>query len=418
MGFTANEAIGLRKEFVLDAHSSNSIQLELLDHSTHIVEVPVSGITGEGISDLLVIIAGIAQKYLKEGLEVESGEGKGTVLEVKDYKGLGTTIDVILYDGEIRKSDYLVIGGNVTIKTRVKALLKPKSLKELRTGSDFLSVDSVSAAAGIKLSAPSLEGAVAGSPLRAVRSERDVEKAEEEVREEVEEVEIETDRKGAVLHADTLGSLEALIKSLKEILPIRKAVVGNVTKSDIMEIKSLEKPVIFAFGIKPSQDILNLAKDNNVKLFHSDVIYSLIEEYRKLVEDEKRASEDKLLQEVPRPGRVRVLPGYVFRQSKPAVFGVEVMKGVIKPRYKLKKGDKVVGEIKEIQLKGENVQEAGTGDKVALSMEGVIIGKHINEGDVLDTHLTQNALDALQRIRGKLTEEEKELLDEISGSKF
>jgi len=384
------------------------------DFAKQIGVVPVSGVTGEGIPDLLMMLAGIAQKYLQDRLGISPGEGKGTVLEVKEYRGLGTTIDVVIYDGEVNKGDHLVIGGKKTITTRVKALLEPAPLKELRMEKDFIKQDSVSAAAGVKIAAPDLENVIAGSPLRAVKNERDLESARREVEKEIAEVEIETDKEGMVLLADTLGSLEALIKTLKDTgLQIRKAKVGNITKSDVMEIKSLEEPMIFAFGLKPPQDILKIAKDNNIKVFHSDVIYRLIEDYQKWEQEKKKRKEEMLLEKTTRPAKIRVLPGCVFRQSKPAVFGIEVVKGTIKPGYTLKIKNKILGEIKEVQSEGENVPEAKIGDKVAISMPGVVVGKHVKENDILETKLNEEDIKNLEKIKSKLRADELELLEEV-----
>ncbi|RLI96316.1 MAG: translation initiation factor IF-2 [Candidatus Aenigmatarchaeota archaeon] len=386
------------------------------DYTRQVAVVPVSGITGEGIPDLLMVLAGISQKFLKDNLEVQPGEGKGTVLEVKEYRGLGVTIDVVIYDGEIRRGDYLIIGGSTpetTVITRVKALLKPNPLSEMRVEKNFISTERVSAAAGVKIAAPGLENVIAGSPLRAVSDKSMIDKAVKEVKEEIEEVEIETDHTGFILKADTLGSLEALIKSLKSMnMPIRKAHVGTITKTDILEAKTMEKPLIFAFGVAPSDEIKKLARDNNVKIFSSDVIYKLIEDYNKWEEEKRKLKEEELLEKTTRPGRVRIMRGCIFRRSRPAIFGVEVIKGTIKPGYRLTKNGKIIGEIKEIQSRGENTGEAHTADKVALSMEDVVIGEHINEGDILEVFLTDRDKTNLEKIRSKLSEDEKELLDE------
>ena len=80
------------------------------DFKKQVAIVPCSGRTGEGISELLVMLAGLAQRFLKEKLEI-SKEAKGTVLEVKEVKGLGTTIDAIIYDGKISVGNYLIVGG-------------------------------------------------------------------------------------------------------------------------------------------------------------------------------------------------------------------------------------------------------------------------------------------------------------------
>jgi translation initiation factor 5B len=385
------------------------------DFAKQVSIVPVSGITGEGVPDLLMLVAGIAQKYLKDRLAIAPGEGKGTVLEVKEYRGLGTTMDVVIYDGEVSRGDYLVIGGERMVTTRVKALLEPAPLKELRMEKDFIQQESVAAAAGVKIAALGIDGVIAGSPVRAVKNPRDLERARKEIEEEIEEVEVETETKGAVLKADTLGSLEALIKSLGDAgVRIRKARVGNITRSDIMEIRTLDEPVIFAFGLKPSQEVMKLAEDNRIKVFSSDVIYRLIEGYREWERDKKERAEAMLLEKVRRPATVRFLPGCTFRQSRPAVIGVEVIKGTLKPGYVLKNRDRVIGEIKEMQKEGENVPEARMGDKVALSIPDLVVGKHASEGDVLRTRLTDKDIKSLERIRKKLRADELELLEEIN----
>jgi translation initiation factor 5B len=254
---------------------------------------------------------------------------------------------------------------------------------------------------------------IAGSPLRAVRDESGIEKAKHEIEKEIEEVEIETDKEGIVLKADTLGGLEALIKILREMgISIRKAKVGDLTKSDIMEIRGMKEPVVFCFNVKTPQDVQELAKDNNVTIFCSNVIYTIIEEYQEWVQDRKKREEEAILNRAARPGRVRVLPGYVFRQSRPAVFGVEVLKGILKPGIRLKNKKEIVGEVKEMQMSGDNVKEAKSGDKVAISMPDVTIGKEVKEGDELEVFLSYEDLDTLRSIRHKLSEEERELLDE------
>jgi translation initiation factor 5B len=98
------------------------------------------------------------------------------------------------------------------------------------------------------------------------------------------------------------------------------------------------------------------------------------------------------------------------------VFGIEVDKGIVKPGYKLvnKKSGDSVGEIREIQSQGENVQEAKTGERVALSMNDVVIGKNVNEGDVLVTSLKDSDIEGLAQISKKLTIEERGLLKEMA----
>jgi translation initiation factor 5B len=363
-----------------------------------------------------MLLAGLAQKYLEKRLEISEGVGKGTILEVREFRGLGTTIDVILYDGFAHKGDTLVIGGREMIVTKVKALLKPEPLKEMRVERVFQPIDSASAACGVKISSPNLEGVIAGSPVRFVCDERDLEGAKADIAKEIEEVEIETENDGAILKADTLGSLEGLLKVLKELnIPIRKAKVGNVVRADVMESAGMKKPVIFAFNVDVLPDADESASKQGVEIFRSNIIYRLVEGYEKWEADTKKNAEAKLAESVTHPGRMKILRGYVFRQSKPAIFGVEIEAGIIKPGYKLRKDGKVVGEIKELQAEGENVGEAKAGTKVAVSMDGVTIGRHINEGDTLDNALFDRDIEILKRIKHKLPEDERRLLEELEG---
>ncbi|MDD3398856.1 MAG: GTP-binding protein, partial [Candidatus Methanomethylophilaceae archaeon] len=69
-----------------------------IDNFTRTVAlVPVSAKTGEGIADLLLVLIGLAQRFLEEQLRQESGPGRGTILEIKEERGLGQTLDIILY---------------------------------------------------------------------------------------------------------------------------------------------------------------------------------------------------------------------------------------------------------------------------------------------------------------------------------
>ncbi|MFP4045503.1 MAG: translation initiation factor IF-2 [Candidatus Aenigmatarchaeota archaeon] len=377
--------------------------------------VPVSGITGEGVPDLLSILVGLSQKFLADEIEMKDEVGKGNVLEVKETKGLGTTIDVILYEGEINKGDTLVIGGERPIVTKIRALLEPRQMKELRTEKQFRRVDNVRAAAGVKISAPGLEDAVAGSPMHVVRNEEDIETVKKELQREVEDIEIETEGEGIILKADTLGSLEGLIKILKDKeIPIRRAKIGDVTRRDVMEEKSVDDPLkraIFAFNV----DVAEQAEEckDDVKIFKDPVIYRILEEYEEWKEERKEEMKREKLEQVTRPGKLQLLPGYVFRQRKPAIVGSEVVDGVIKPGYNLVKEGKIVGKIQEIQKEGVNVDKAETGDKVAVSISKVTVGRQVEEGDVLYNALSDKDIRRLEELEEYLSKPEKRVLEEV-----
>jgi len=383
------------------------------DYKKIITIVPVSGISKEGIPELLVMLAGLAQSFLKEQLEVSKGIGRGSVLEVKELRGLGTTIDVILYDGEIRRGDWIIVGGKEPIVTRVKALLKPRPLKEIRVEKQFDNIDYVSAASGVKISAPDLEKVIAGSPIVFVSDEEKVEEIKKELKAITEQIEFEKEGEGLILKADNLGSLEALIGIFKDKVPIKKAEIGKVLRKDVIEIETVKdrlNRVIIAFNVDIDDIAAKEARDKSLTILQNKVIYQLVESYDKFIEEERERIRLEKLETIIMPAKIRILPGHTFHVSKPAIVGVEILAGEIKSGYKLKKDGKEIGEIKAIQSEGAAVAKASVGEKVAISIEGPTVGRQIEEGDELTTIITQDDLKILKELNMK---QEIELAKEI-----
>ena len=388
------------------------------DFTKQIAIAPVSSITKEGIAELLALLAGLAQRFLREKMRC-SGKAKGIILEVKEVKGLGLTLDVILYDGKLSREDYLIIGGKDPIVTKVKALLLPRPLQEIRVEKKFINVDEVRAAVGVKVVAQNLENAIAGMPIRATKDEKEIPELIEEVRIE-KYVEFERDPNGVIIKADTVGSLEAMVKLLKEAgIPIRKADIGSITREDLVEgelIQDKYRKVILAFNIKVDEQTINEAKNFGLKVFSSNVIYRIIEEYKQWMEEERRKDIEAKLAILPRPVKLRVIPGAIFRSSKPAIFGVDVLEGTLKAGVTLKKGNKIIGSVKEIQSEGRTIHQAIKGERVAISVEEAIVGRNVFENDILVSDLSKEDVEKLKEVFDYLREDEKSLLVEISES--
>lgn len=377
--------------------------------------VPVSGMLGFGIPELVAMLVGLSQQFLKDELDVEQGMGKGSILEVKEVKGLGVAVDAILYDGSIKEGDYLVIGGENPVVTNIRSLLKPPPLGEMRVEKKFERVKIVNAASGVKISATGLENAIAGMPFRATSDKQLLGKLTEELREQVTEAEIEETTDGTTIKADTLGSLEAIVKILKaKGVPIKRARIGSVTRKDVMEIKSMpeDKRIIFAFNVPVLKDAEVEAK-GDVKMFNSSIIYELLEEYEKWIGNWEEERDKAALENVIRPGKVRFLSGYVFRQRKPAIIGVEVENGIIRTGYSMMKDGKTIGRIVDIQKEGKSVGEAKRGEQVALSIEGPTVGRQINEGDVLFNRIGDEDRRKLGGLKKSLKNGEADVLEEL-----
>ena len=367
-----------------------------------------------------MVLTGLAQKYMERNLNIDiEGPAKGTVLEVKEEPGIGKTIDVILYDGTLRKNDTIVIGTlTEPIATKVKALLEPLPLKDIRDKkTKFTQVSRVLAAIGIKISAPDIDEVVAGMPLRSC-SQDEIDKVKHEIKKEVEEVIIETEAQGIVIKADSLGSLEALIKLLKEKnISVKKASIGNISKKDISDAStSYEKDplssAILGFNVNLSSDIIAY---QNVKILTNNVIYKLIEDFEKWQQEEKKKLESKELEFLVKPCKIQIMKGYVFRQNNPAVVGVDVLEGKLKVNAPLMKKDgNRITEAKSIQENQENINEAEKGKQVAVSLLKVTVGRQISEGDVLYSAIPEEHFRKLREYKKYLSEGEKLVMKEIA----
>jgi translation initiation factor 5B len=384
------------------------------DFRKTIAAVPVSAKTGEGIPDLLVTILGLAQTFLKEQL-ISGEKSQGMILEVKEVKGLGVTIDTIIYDGAARKNDYIVIGGKNPMIAKIRALMMPEPLRDMRTEKKFRNVEEVFAAAGVKIIAPGMDNVVAGSPLRTAKTFDEAEKLLDEMEQEKEEIEIQSEEEGLILKADTLGSLEALIK-IFDNYPKREATIGAVTRKDVMNAdvnKEYPNRVLIAFNVPVNEDAETFAKDKGVEVLHSDVIYRLIEGYEKWKKDKEEELKHKEVDTLPRPAEIKIIPGSIFRASDPAIVGCEVY-GILRPGADLMKDTgQIIGTIKQIQSLGQNVGEAKTGDKVAVSITGPTIGRGVKEGETLFTSINGNDYKLLRKNERYLSQAEIQVLERI-----
>jgi translation initiation factor 5B len=412
---------------IIGVFSRLGFKADRFDHikefTSTVAVVPTSAKTGEGIAELMMVLVGLTQQFLKKRLQTTRGSAKGTVLEVKEEPGLGLTLNTIIYDGVLKKDALIVVGARETpIVTRIRAILVPKPLDEIRDPRDkFSTVDSVSAAAGVKIVAPGLEGVLAGATLYAVPHGGSPEKYAKLISEEIGKIRIATDVDGIVLKADTLGSLEAIADILKQNnVPIRLADVGDISKRDIVEAAVVKEHeplygAVLAFNVKMLPDAEEEATSRGVQIFREKIIYHVIENYLTWSKGRREAGLEQNFEVLVKPGKVKVMEGYVFRRARPAIFGVEVLAGSIKPKYALIRAEdgEEVGEIQQIQDQGKALPYAEKGMQIAVSMEKPIFGRHIFEKDVLYVKVPEQDVKALQAtFTERLTAEEQEALND------
>jgi len=298
--------------------------------------VPTSAHTGEGIPDMLKLIIQLTQERMVGSLMYLS-EVQATVLEVKAIEGFGMTIDVILTNGILREGDRIVLCGvEGAIKTNIRALLTPAPLRELRLKSAYVHNKEVKAALGVKISAPGLEGAIAGSRLLVVGPDDDEEDLEDEVEADLTSLfsRVSKSGRGVSVQASTLGSLEALLDFLKQCkIPVANVGIGPVYKRDVMQCgtmleKSPDYAVMLCFDVKVDKEAQQYADEQGIKIFTADIIYHLFDAFTKHMDElvEKKKEESKMLAVFP----CVLSPVAVFNKTSPIVIGVDVVEGQLK----------------------------------------------------------------------------------------
>jgi len=250
-----------------------------------------------------------------------------------------------------------------------------------------------------------------------VASSEDIDSLTQEIKSELEAVRVDTENEGVVLKADTIGSLEALVGELKaKNIPIHFADVGPISRRDVIRAAAIKDPLlsaILAFNVEILPDAISEIQKTNVPVFCSDIIYTILENYEQWLDEQKMRIEQERLEAVIRPGAVRLLPDCVFRQSKPAIVGVQVIGGVIRTQVNLMREDGAnVGEIKGIQAHNENVGSATVGQEVAISIDGPTVGRQIHEGDILYVNIPEKHARIVElELKPKLAEDEREVLE-------
>ena len=425
MGDQSKEAMGLFEQRywkLVGQFAEHGFNIERYDRVTDFTKdialVPLSAREGEGIQDLLTVVIGLAERYLAEQLTDIEGSGEGTVLEMKEERGLGKTLDVILHRGSIEKGDEIVLvtddGGRAT---RVKGLFTPRGMSEMRdAGNRWDASDVAHAASGLKISAPDLDGVLAGTTLRVIHTDAERTEARAAAHEES-KLSIELEEEGVCIKADTVGGLEALAKELDAIeVPIRMASIGQVSRRDIRNTEAASNPlhrVIMAFSTDILPDAVTEVENSKAGAKHigSDIIYRILEEHEEWVEQRGRELEEASRELVVYPARILLLPDHTFRVSKPAVVGVRVVAGRIHVGQYLLKEERRIGRIKSIRSGENSMKEAKQGDEVAISIEGVTVGRQIDEGDSLLVDIPESHAKKLRKM--ELTSAEQDVFDEL-----
>ncbi|KAL7719279.1 Eukaryotic translation initiation factor 5B [Entamoeba marina] len=378
--------------------------------------VPTSAITGEGLPDLVSVLIAMTQRLMLDKL-TPSNSLQATIMEVKTTEGHGATIDVILVNGVLHRGDRLVVCGmNGPIVTQVRALLLPQPLKDLRVKTPYTTADSVCAAQGVKISASDLENAVAGSAIAVCNDDEELDDVREEVQSELEKFKVSVDEsEGVYVQASSLGSLEALLRFLKQMeVPVAGIGIGNVYKRDVMKAalmkeKSPDYAMILAFDVGVDKDARDYANEEKITIFTANIIYNLFDsftDHMKKIEDKKRIDAENAGM-VVWPCIAEIIPNYIFNDRNPLICGVKIVEGILLD----------LGRVIGMEINNKPVDVCKVGDEVAIKVEPFTpstiytYGRHFDSKDQLVSKISRQSLDLLKQRYGKqLTQDDIQLL--------
>ncbi|KAF9189485.1 hypothetical protein BGZ51_009520 [Haplosporangium sp. Z 767] len=427
-----------RKNATITAFQENGLNATLYydnqNMGKYVSLVPTSAHTGEGIPDMIMLLVELTQTRMSERLMYIS-ELECTVLEVKVIEGLGTTIDVVLSNGVLREGDRIVLCGlNGAIATNVRALLTPQPLKELRVKSAYVHHKEVKASLGIKIAAPDLEKAIAGSRLMVVGPDDDEDELKDEVMSDLKTLLTSIDKsgQGVCVQASTLGSLEALLEFLRvSKIPVSGINIGPVHKKDIMRAstmleKSKELACLLCFDVKVDKEAEQLAEEMGIKIFKADIIYHLFDQFTAY---HKQLTEERRKDQAPSavfPCILKMVQGAIFNKKDPIIIGVDVVEGVMKQGTPLcvinvdpeTKAKEIVylGKITSMEQNHkqvETVKKGASGGGIAIKIECAVyenaktFGRHFNEQSEFYSMISRESINILKEsFRNDLTKEE------------
>jgi len=414
------QAIHVRQEFdeaLLTFQSSlrehgfdSDLFFDVTDFTKKVALVPCSARTKEGISELLFVLCGLCQKFLRERLTI-SGEANGVILELKKERGIEWA-EAILYDGALKEGSEIIIasfGEPVITKIRVLGEIQPLSTK-------YNSVKKACAATGVRMQLTEKEGILPGMPFQEL-SPSALETKRAQFKKEIASV-LQLDKQGLIIKADSLGSLEALITLLKqEHIQIIKAGIGPISKTDIISTQANLtmdplNAVILGFNVGFDE---NLSIPVTIKVLTNPVVYKLIEDLTMWRREQQEAIVRERMLGLVTICKLEILPQHVFRNSNPAIFGVRVAVGKVKLGIPLidSKGTSIA-HVKSLQHDKSSVNEAKEGQEIALALPGVTFDRQLKETRALYADLSEAQFKQFKKNKELLSARELQVLEEIA----
>lgn len=369
------------------------------DDPDDIIVCPTSGITGEGLDELLFTCIDYCQKNLREQI-TWTDDFEAVIMESKRDTNDGVTLDVIVINGELKTGDRVGISTQSgPVRTDIRNLMLPGIGAEMRMTSNYTSVQSVKGAIGVKISASNLEGTLPGTPLVKITGDEEFETFENS---------IVHDKDGITVFAPSIGQLESLLCFLREEctppVKISHTGVGNVFKKNILgmtrysEKGDTENLVLLCFDVELEPDARTYVAQEKIKVFTNATIYRLYDEFIVWHRELRDAKERELRKEAIFPCDLSIIPRGCFRKTSPMILGIRVEEGNVKVGTPLcLPNGTSLGLIQSMRRNDVDIANATRGDEVSIVIDTTLaFDRHVKYTDRLYSQVTRQSLNLLK----------------------
>lgn len=339
---------------------------------------PVSALTGQGIEDLLSMVLLVADLNKEKIMADPSGDAVGTIIESHIDSNIGPVATVLIQSGTMAIGDLVLVGG---VPGKIKAM-KDWKMQQVKKAPPSMPVQIL----GLK-AAP-----VVGDVLEVTRDKK-ILKTKSKKYESFAFLQSDAQKKekgkpelALVVKADTLGSLEAVLGSIKQLdqekvsISVVNKGLGDITENDIIQAEAAKGMVAgFNVGFTPGGQDMSYSSKIPIEMYK--IIYELLDAVKA-----KQKEKIEPVKAFARIGELKVLK--VFKTNpRSQIIGGHVEDGVMKSgaAVKILRASKKIGEgyIGQLQADKKNVGEVTSGTDCGIRFDGDAV---IEAGDILEAY--------------------------------
>lgn len=404
--------------------------------------IPISAITGDGISDLLKVIINYSQTVMNQQI-LWNAKLDCIVMELSNIEGQGLTADCIIKNGCLEKGDIIKFKSklnNDIIYSKIKTILITQENTDSKSTSKFISYDKVKEARGIKIVASDIDLIQIGSSLEKcslleynsyiesnnktnILDKKNIYCSDNnnnsgDLFDDILNINetIKLDSEGIGIFCSTQGSAESLVQfirsSMETEIPIKISYVsiGNVMKKDLLKFALInssntiiENKCVLAFEVDIDKDAIEYAKDNDIQIFEDKTIYRLFNQYKEYANKQYVDRKEKARENTVFPCILKIIESNIFNKKNPLIMGVEVLEGTLHlgtPLITLP-SKTYIGKVVGIQVNKQDVKVGKTSQSVCVKIDNqtnpnITYGRQFQGKDLLYSNVSRESVDILK----------------------